>query len=87
MDISQIYILVSIVAVAIIVLLVIAIGNKKGMEIPINKSLFAIGLLIVCVAIRLLLMDIIESGLAALIGIVGIGLISASGKSHMKRMR
>ena len=87
MDISQIYILVSIVAVAIIVLLVIAIGNKKGMEIPINKSLFAIGLLIVCVAITLLLMDIIESGLAALIGIVGIGLISASGKSHMKRMR
>ena len=52
-----------------------------------NKTLFAIGLLIVGVAVVLLLMDVIESGVAAVIGIVGIGLIAASGRSNVKRMR
>jgi FtsH-binding integral membrane protein len=87
MNISQSYILVSIISIAILVLLVIAIGKKRGLEIPINKPLFAIGLLVVGVAVTLLLMDIIDSGFAALIGIAGIGLIAASGRSHMKRMR
>lgn len=86
MNISQISIIVSIIVLAVIVLLVFAIG-KRGKEIPINKTLFAIGLLIVGVAVVLLLMDVIESGVAALIGIVGIGLIAASGRSNMKRMR
>ena len=87
MNISQIPILGSIIVIAVIVLLVITIGKKRGMEIPINKTLFAIGLLIVGVAVTLLLMDIIESGVAALIGIVGIGLIAASGSSNIIRMR
>jgi len=87
MNISQSYILISIVVIAILVLLIIAISKKRGMEIPINKSLFAIGLLIVGVAVTLLLMDIIESGVAALIGIVGISLIAASGRSYKKRLR
>lgn len=82
---SQAYILVTIIVVAVIVLLVIAIG-RRGKEIPITKTLFAIGLLIVGAAVVLLLMDVIESGVAALIGIVGIGLIAASGRSNMKRM-
>lgn len=86
MNISQISIIVSIIVLAVIVLLVFAIG-KRGKEIPINKTLFAIGLLIVSVAAVLLLMGMIESGVAALIGIVGIGLIAASGRSNMKRMR
>jgi FtsH-binding integral membrane protein len=86
MNISKIPILVSIIVLAVIVLLVVAIG-KRGKEIPINKTLFAIGLLIVGVAAVLLLMGVIESGVAALIGIVGIGLIAASGRSNMKRMR
>jgi FtsH-binding integral membrane protein len=85
MNISQIYILVSIIALAVITLLVIVIG-KRGKQIPINKTLFAIGLLIVGVAVVLLLLDVIESGVAALIGIVGIGLIAASGRSNIKRM-
>lgn len=80
------YILVSIVVMAILVLLVFAIG-KRGKEIPINTTLFAVGLLIAGVAAVLLLMDVIESGIAAIIGIVGIGLIAASGRSNMKRMR
>jgi hypothetical protein len=82
MNISQIYILV----LAVIVLLVFVIG-KRGKEIPVNKTLFAIGLLIVGVAVVLLLMDVIEPGVAAVTGMVGIGLIAASGRSNMKRMR
>jgi len=86
MNISQSFILVSIIVIAILVLLVIAIGKKKGVEIPINKPLFAIGLLAVGIVAVLLLMDVIESGVAAAIGIVGIGLIAASGRSNIKRM-
>jgi FtsH-binding integral membrane protein len=85
MNISQAYILVSVIVLTVIVLFVIAVG-KKGMEKPINKTLFAIGLLIVGVAAVLLLMDVIESGVAAVIGIVGIGLIAVSGSSNIKRM-
>jgi FtsH-binding integral membrane protein len=80
------YIFVTIIVLAILVLLVFAIG-RRGKEIPINKTLFAIGLLIAGVAAVLLVMDVIESGIAAIIGIVGIGLIAASGRSNMKRMR
>lgn len=52
-----------------------------------NKFLFGIGLLMVGVAVVLLLMNVIESGVAAMMGIVGIGLIAASGRSNMKRLR
>lgn len=52
-----------------------------------NKTLFAIGLLIVGIDAVLLLTNVIESGVAAMIGIVGIGLIAASGRSNIKRMR
>lgn len=86
MNLSQIPILVSIIFLAAIVLLVLAIG-KRGKETPINKPLFAIGLLIAGVAAVLLVMDVIESGVAAVIGIMGIGLIAASGMSNIKRMR
>jgi hypothetical protein len=51
-----------------------------------NKTLFALGLLIVLAAAALLLLDLIESGPAAAVGILGIGLIAASGRSNMKRM-
>ena len=43
-----------------------------------NKILFIIGLVICGSAAGLLLMGAIESGVAALIGIVGIGLIGSS---------
>ncbi len=42
-------------------------------------SLFIIGLCIALAAAALLFFDIIESGVAAMIGIIGIGLIAASG--------
>ncbi len=44
-----------------------------------NKIVFIVGLCIALAAAALLFFDIIESGVAALIGIVGIGLIAASG--------
>lgn len=43
-----------------------------------NKTLFILGLAIVAIAAGLLLLDVIESGVAAAIGILGIGLIAAS---------
>ena len=86
MNISQIYILGSIIVLAVIAMLVFVIG-KRGKEIPINKTLFAIGLLIVGVAVVLLPIDVIESGVAGAIGIVGIGLIATSSRSNIKRLR
>lgn len=47
--------------------------NKIGFAI-----LFASGLLIVVIAATLLVADVIDSGPAAAIGVVGIGLIAAS---------
>jgi len=86
MNISQIYILASIIVIAVIPLLPVIIIGKRGKEIPINKTLFAVGLLIVGVAVVLLLMDVIEAGVAGIIGILGIGLIATSGVSNIKRM-
>ena len=60
---------------------------RRGTDIPVNRTLFAIGLLIVGGAGVLLLMDVIESGAAAAIGFLGIGLIAISGRSNIRRMR
>jgi hypothetical protein len=46
----------------------------------INKAMFGLGLLIALIAATLLFFGVIESGVAALIGMVGIGLIAASGR-------
>jgi len=51
----------------------------------INKTLFGLGLLIALTAATLLFLGIIESGVAALIGIIGIGLIAASGRGVHKQ--
>ncbi len=86
MNISPIpYIVLSIVVLAILVVIVFVLG-KRRQEIPINKTMFASGLLIVGVAAALLMLDVIDSGVAAIIGMVGIGLIAASGRSKMKRI-
>ena len=45
-----------------------------------NKILFIVGLCIALAAAVLLLLNISESGVAAVIGILGIGLIGASGR-------
>ena len=50
-----------------------------------NAVLFVAGLLVALAASGLLLLNVIESGPAAAIGILGIGLIAASGR--MKRGR
>ena len=46
----------------------------------VNKTLFVSGLLIALIAAALLLLGLIESGVAAAIGVLGIGLIAASGR-------
>ena len=55
----------------------------------IYKTMFGLGLSIALTAATLLFFGLIESGIAAVIGIVGIGLIGASGAgfaaSHSKK--
>ena len=51
-----------------------------------NKILFIGGLCAALAAAALLFLDVIESGVAAMIGILGIGLIGASGLSKIKRL-
>ena len=46
----------------------------------VNRIQFGLGLLVVLVAAALLLLDVFESGVAGGIGIIGIGLIAASGR-------
>jgi len=46
----------------------------------VNKTMFGLGLLIALTAATLLVLDVIESGVAAAIGMLGIGLIAASGR-------
>jgi hypothetical protein len=48
----------------------------------INKAMFGLGLLIALSAATLLFFGVVESGIAAVIGIVGIGLIGASGAGY-----
>ncbi len=45
-----------------------------------NTLMFVVGLLIALIAAALLVLNVIESGIAALIGIIGIGLIAASAR-------
>jgi small-conductance mechanosensitive channel len=59
-------------------------GNQEK-EATMNKILFVLGLIIVAIAALLLLLDVIESGVAAAIGILGIGLIATSGRKAVKR--
>lgn len=51
-----------------------------------NLGLFIAGLVIVMGAAVLLVMNVIESGVAAMVGMIGIGLIAASGRSKIKKL-
>ena len=57
-----------------------AYNKGKEFAVNINKTMFGLGLLIALGAATLLFMGLIESGVAAVIGILGIGLIAASGR-------
>jgi hypothetical protein len=46
-----------------------------------NKIVFIVGLCIALATAALLFLNFIESGVAAIIGILGIGLIGASGRA------
>ena len=51
----------------------------------VNKTMFGLGLLIAISTAVLLFLGIIESGVAGAIGIIGIGLIAASGRGMPKQ--
>jgi hypothetical protein len=53
--------------------------SEGGVQMRIDAVLFVIGLLVALGAAALLFLGIIDSGPAALVGIVGIGLIAAAG--------
>jgi hypothetical protein len=53
--------------------------EESGMLDNVNKVQIGLGLLVVLVAASLLLLDVLESGAAIGIGLIGIVLISASG--------
>jgi hypothetical protein len=63
--------------------------NIERKDVAMSKAVFTwmffCGLLVVITAAALLLLNVIESGIAAMIGIVGIGLIAASGRSKIKK--
>jgi len=48
----------------------------------INKTLFGLGLSIALISATLLVLGVIESGVAAAAGMLGIGLIAASGAGY-----
>lgn len=62
------------------------VGKDRPMNKNLNLGLFIAGLIIAIGAAVLLVMNVIESGVAAMIGIVGIGLIAASGASNIKKL-
>jgi hypothetical protein len=57
-------------------------NQSKEFDMNIVKSMFSLGLLIALTSATLLFFGVIESGIAAVIGIVGIGLIGASGAGY-----
>jgi hypothetical protein len=55
-------------------------NQGKEFAMNINKTMFGLGLLVAQVAATLLFLGVIESGVAAAIGMLGIGLIAVSGR-------
>ena len=51
----------------------------------VNKTMFGLGLLIVLIAAALLLLDVVESGVAGAIGMIGIVLLATSGSGRRKQ--
>ena len=56
-------------------------NQSRKFDMNVNKTMFGLGLLIALVAATLLVLGVIESGVAAAIGMLGIGLIAASGRA------
>jgi hypothetical protein len=51
-----------------------------------SRVMLGLGLLIALTAAALLLLGVIESGVAAMIGIIGIGLIASSGGVNRRKI-
>ncbi|MCX6818829.1 MAG: hypothetical protein NT129_02415 [Candidatus Aenigmarchaeota archaeon] len=81
---------ISIVAIALALIAIVALGHKKGKKIKINKTMFAVGLIIALLAA---LMEFCQErcflrvdleGWPMVLGIVGIGLIATSNYRSLK---
>ncbi len=51
----------------------------------VNKTMFGLGLSIVLLAAALLMLGVIESGIAGAIGMIGIALLATSGGDRRKK--
>jgi magnesium-transporting ATPase (P-type) len=77
-------ILISMVAIALVLIAIVAYASKKGMKIKINKTMFAVGLIIALVAALMVFcqercfLRVDLEGWPTVLGIIGIGLIATS---------
>jgi len=84
---------ISLVAIALALIAIVAYAHKKGKKIIINKTMFAVGLTLALVAALMtfcqercfLRVDL--EGWPTVLGIIGIGLISTSGFQPLKRKK
>lgn len=86
-------ILISLVAIMLALIAVLALTRKKGMKIKINKTVFVIGLIIALLAALMMFcqercfLGVDLEGWPTVLGIVGIGLIASSQFRPMKKRR
>jgi protein-S-isoprenylcysteine O-methyltransferase Ste14 len=81
---------ISIVAIALVLIAIVALGHKKRKKIKINKTMFAVGLIIALVAALMefcqercfLRLDL--EGWPMVLGIIGVGLIATSNYRLLK---
>ena len=59
--------------------------ERQEVSLRSSRVLLGLGLLVALTAAVLLLLDVIESGVAALIGIIGIGLIASAGGVNRRK--
>ena len=81
---------ISLVAIMLALIAIVALGHKKGKKIRINKTMFAVGLIIALLAA---LMEFCQErcflrvdleGWPTVLGIIGIGLIASSNYRLLK---
>lgn len=81
---------ISLVAIGLALIAVVAVSHKKGKKIKINKPMFAVGLIIALVAASMTFcqercfLNVDLEGWPMVLGIIGIGLIAASNFHPLK---
>ena len=84
---------ISIVALALVLIAIFLFTYKKGKRIVINKTMFAVGLIVVLLAALMVFcqercfLGVDLESWPAVLGIIGIGMISASQYRPMKQKK